>query len=271
MKRLFALSLVCFAFGACGSRATSPATPARPTLDASGDDASYAGVWKLESGRGPKGPIPIVRDADITLQIEGGRVSGRSACNSYEGPVRISGDSFAVPGVGGTLMGCLGKVARAEQTYLAALQAADTIEQRGDELSLTGDRTELLFRRVPPPPTAELVGTTWNLETLLQGTGGEATASSAAPAELILSRDGTFTGSTGCRRLEGGWVENLNQILFTSMAARGECSDDVAAQDRHVVGVLGDGFTAEIEGQQLTIVNLRGGDGLVYRAGGQRQ
>lgn len=270
MRRLVALSLLGFAFGACGSGgASSPATPGAPTLDASGGNSSYRGVWKLESGQGPKGPVPVLRDAHITLQIEDGRVSGRSACNSYEGPVRISGKSFEVPGVGGTLMGCFGKVARAEQTYLAALQAADTIELRGDELSLTGDRTQLLFRRLPPPPTAELVGTTWHLETLLQGTGDEATASSAASAELILLRDGTFTGSTGCRRLEGEWVENLNEILFTSMAAKGECSDDLAAQDRHVVGVLGDGFTAEIEGQQLTIVNLRGGGGLVYRARGQ--
>ncbi|MDP9067567.1 MAG: META domain-containing protein [Actinomycetota bacterium] len=153
-----------------------------------------------------------------------------------------------------------------EERYLDALQAADTITRDGDGLSLTGNDTELIFVAVGPPPTAQLVGTKWHLETLLQPRGLEHPASSAAPAALTLSRDGTFTGSTGCRRLQGEWIENLNEILFTSMEVLGNCPRDLRAQDSHVVGVLGDGFTAEVDDRQLTIINGRGGGGLVYRA-----
>jgi heat shock protein HslJ len=101
---------------------------------------------------------------------------------------------------------------------------------------------------------------------MVEGRGPEATAASAEPAELTMSRDGTFAGSTGCRRLTGEWSEDGDSILFHTMSADGRCPEDLRAQDSHVVGVLGDGFTASINGNRLTVYNVRGSLGLIYRA-----
>jgi hypothetical protein len=55
-----------------------------------------------------------------------------------------------------------------------------------------------------------------------------------------------------------------DEVLFTSFTADGECPEHLAAQDSHVVGVLGDGFRAAIDGERLTITN-DGPLGLGYR------
>jgi heat shock protein HslJ len=89
---------------------------------------------------------------------------------------------------------------------------------------------------------------------------------SARPATLVLSANGTLEGSTGCRRLRGRWVEREAQIVVTRLAATGHCPQAENPQDAHVVGVLGDGFTADVEGRELTIFSARGGSGLTYRA-----
>jgi hypothetical protein len=48
------------------------------------------------------------------------------------------------------------------------------------------------------------------------------------------------------------------------MSAEGECPEDLAQQDSHVVTVLGDGFRAVVDDRTLTLTSL-GEQGLVYR------
>lgn len=74
-----------------------------------------------------------------------------------------------------------------------------------------------------------------------------------------------MTGSTGCRELHGEWIEDGDEVLFATFGAEGNCPEELREQDGHVVGVLGDGFTVKIDGDQLTIFS-RGGLGLAYRA-----
>ena len=40
---------------------------------------------------------------------------------------------------------------------------------------------------------------------------------------------------------------------MTEMTAEGECPAELEAQDSHVVSVLGDGFSAVVDGQLLTL------------------
>jgi heat shock protein HslJ len=154
-----------------------------------------------------------------------------------------------------------------EAPYLEALWRVRSISlSENGNLALSGDDVELLFESVPPPPTKRLVGPTWQLQSMIEGRGSDATATNAEPAELKMSRDGTFTGSTGCRRLTGEWSEDGDSILFHTMAADGNCPEDLRTQDSYVVGVLGDGFTATIDGDRLRVYNVRGNLGLIYRA-----
>lgn len=263
MKKLIVSLVLVLAACACGS--PSPADPGGSPGDESPPD-EYLGTWHLTSGRGPDGMVPLVEDYSITLEITGERVRGSAACNSYDGTAKITDSTFDAPGFAVTEMGCQANVTASQDAYLAALQKVDSISREGETLTLSGPEVALTFDRVPPPPTASLVDTKWRLEALVNGRGPEGAVSSASPADLELSNDGTLGGSTGCRELSGEWSERGNEILFTTFSTEGHCSADKADQDDHVVGVLGDGFTVSIDGPELTIFRSRGDEGLIYRA-----
>jgi heat shock protein HslJ len=241
---------------ACGER-TLPNEP--------GGSASYDGTWEFVEGHGPEGEVRTVGGYRITLTINGRDAGGTAACNSYGGSVDIEGSSFRFGGGGMTEMGCRQDVMESETAYIAALHAVDSIARDGDRLTLTGKDAELRFAIVPPAPTAELIDTTWNLESLIYGTGGDGIASSAEPATLLLKSDGTLTGTTGCRDLSGEWQEDGDEIAFTTFGAEGNCPKELRDQDGHVVQVLGDGFVPTIENDRLTVIS-QGDLGLQYRA-----
>ncbi|HET8778216.1 MAG TPA: META domain-containing protein, partial [Candidatus Limnocylindria bacterium] len=151
-----------------------------------------------------------------------------------------------------------------EAAYTAALSAISEIGRDGDELVMVGPDVELRFVALPPPPTAELVDTTWVLETVFIGDVAASVVGERATLEL--RSDGTFSGSTGCRSFTGTWVEQGEHIADTSMRMEGpDCPADLVSQDSSVVSVVGDGFVPTIDGDLLTLTDP-GGAGLVYRA-----
>lgn len=250
--------------GACSERPAPPdgGGSAQPSAN-----APYDGTWKLIDGRGPGGKIPIVDGYRITMTIEEKAINGTAACNEYGGNVAIDGRSFDVLDGSSTETGCRRDVMDSETAYMEALLLADDVSRDGDTLTLTGKDVLLRFEIVPPVPTAELIDTRWELESLVHGRGNGAVVSSAVPAWLVLDRDGTIRGTTGCRDLNGEWTEDGDEIDFPIFGAKGNCPEGLRDQDGHVVTVLGDGFAPTIEGDRLTLID-RGGLGLEYRAAG---
>jgi heat shock protein HslJ len=223
------------------------------------------GAWQLTSGRTSAGEIPIVDDRPITLSIEASTIGGTAACNSYGGRLVGTGGRVRVEELGMTAMGCEADVMASESAYTAALSVISEIGLDGDALVLVGPDVELRFAALPPPPTAELVGTRWLLESVF--VGDVAAAPVGQPATLELLADGTFIGSTGCRTFTGTWVEEGDAIRDTSMRMDGaDCVPELVAQDSSVVGVVGDGFVPTLHDDLLTLTDP-GGAGLVYRAG----
>ena len=198
--------------------------------------------------------MPVIKGYRITLDITDRKAGGTAACNSYGGDVDINGDSFRLKGgLLMTEMACDEEAMDSEAAYVDALATVDTIAREGNSLTLTGPDAELHFEGLSPPPIAQLTDTIWRLESLIEGTGPEGTAVSAAPARLVLSGDGELSGSTGCREFEGEWLQRGDEIVFTTFTTQGDCPPGLQEQDSHILGVLGDGFTAEIEEQSLTV------------------
>lgn len=247
--------LLVLVIGACGSPGATP-TP--------GAELDIEGSWQLTSGRTDAGAVPIIDDHPITLTITGTQISGTAACNGYGGRLTMLDGRLTIEDLSMTLMGCEEPIAASEAAYTAALGAITAITRDGDELVLSGPTAELRFMRLPPPPTAELVDTTWVLETVF--VGDVASAPMGEPATLELRSDGTFEGSTGCRTFDGAWIERGEQIFAHTMGMNEvECRAALGQQDSHVVSVIGDGFVPTIEGDLLTLIDP-GGVGLVYRA-----
>jgi heat shock protein HslJ len=250
------LLLLCLILAACGSPAVSPS---------GGGDGDPDGSWQLTSGATVAGPVPIVDDHPITLTVEGSTIGGSAACNGYGGTIEPTSGGIRIKDLAWTAMACMpDEVMAAEAAYTGALAAVTAIRLDGDQLVLEGAGIELRFDALPEPPTADLVDTTWILDTLVAG--DVASAPMGEPATLELRSDGTFTGSTGCRPFDGQWVEAGERLMATTFAMGDvDCPAELANQDSHVVSVIGDGFVPSIDGERLTLLDP-GGVGLVYRA-----
>lgn len=266
-SRIGLIASVALVLSACGGQAVVP-TPTAPTSNdpspSVGAGGDPIGSWELREGTGPGGPIDLVDDFPITLDIAGARITGR-ACNDYGATIVPVGDGIELRELAMTAMACVDeRIMDAEAAYSAALQGVRRISMDGGDLMLTGPGIELRFVRLPEVPTADLVGTTWTLESVF--VGDVAASPMGEPATLLLRGDGTFSGSTGCRGFDGAWIEATGQIQATSLSMdEAECPAELANQDSHVVSVIGDGFVPTVDGQLLTLTDP-GGIGLVYRA-----
>lgn len=253
-----AIGLLTLVLAACGA----DAVPATPTASAAGDPL---GAWQLVEATVDGRALELLDDHPVTAVVEASSIAGTSACNQYGGRIEIAGDGIRIDELGGTAMACAPElVMDLEQAYLAALGRVRAIEVIDEQLALRGNGVDLRFDRQAEPPVADLVDTTWTLETLF--VGDVASPPGGEPATLELRADGTFSGSTGCRTFTGRWIEAGAQITAPELRmGETECPAELAEQDSHVVSVIGDGFVPSIDGDLLTLLDP-GGVGLVYRA-----
>ena len=272
MKLISKLSVSMVAFvlltAACGTEVSNAGTDRLPDDDqASGadDSPSLDGDWLLIDATIDGKALALDPDYDITLLIMASQVSGRAACNGYGGTASIDGTAFSIGDVGQTEMGCEPSVMDLEASYVAALGKVTTAHRTAEALTLTSEHVDLVFETIASVPTAELVGTEWLLDSIIEGDAVSSTNSSADQATLVLNADGTFTGTTGCRDLAGEYVVAGGSVQFTSWGAEGECPTELVSQDSQVITVLEGPFTVTIDGGRLTMT-APGGEGLSYTA-----
>ena len=246
-------------FAACGG-ASAPTEPAEPP-----NAADLEGPWQLVRGTLAGQQLALVDDARVTLIVDDDGASGTAACNGYFGELDVIDGRVTIDGFGQTAMACAEPAMALEVAYLSALSKVDTAQLVEAALVLTGSPgVELRFARLQPPPTAEIVGTVWHLESLVAD--GAISPAGGPRATLQLRADGALRGSTGCRILTGHYLVRGDEIWANELGAQGECPPGAGrAQDNHVIGVIGDGFRAAVDGQQL-ILAKEDGTGLVYRA-----
>jgi heat shock protein HslJ len=153
-----------------------------------------------------------------------------------------------------------------ERRYLAGLRSVTTASRAGDTLTLTGPDVILDFERDAPSADADLTGTPWVLESLVDG---ESVSSTVPGGRLVLREDGTFVAATGCGDLLGSFRVDDGTVTVSGFVDEPvpakPCSEQVLAQREHVVDVLRDGFEAQVDGDRLTLTSAQG-LGLDFRA-----
>jgi heat shock protein HslJ len=103
--------------------------------------AALKGGWNATSFySGTAVQSPAVGSA-LTLEFAGDRASGNSGCNTFDGPVKVSGvDRIELGPFHSTLKACAdAAIDTQEQQYLAALGLAKTYEVTGNRLTLYRD------------------------------------------------------------------------------------------------------------------------------------
>ncbi len=248
---------------ACGGNddATEP-----PTDGGNGAPADPFGTseWRLVEATVDDTELELLDSHPITLRRTGDQVVGTAACNGYsgsfaDGPLLFG--SFAV-----TEMACdPPETMTLESLFLEALGRTDSAAAEGEVLVLTGDGVELRFEEVAPTPDADIEGTQWVLDTLLDGDAARSMLSGTA-AGLRLDAS-TVTGTDGCNTFDGSYELDGDTLRVGPLAqtTRG-CEPDVMEQARDITSVLSGAPTVGIDGDRLTLMT-DSGLGLVYVAG----
>jgi heat shock protein HslJ len=229
-----------------------------------GASASLDGDWRLQAGTNQGQPVPIVAGSPINLKIDGAQAGGTAACNHYGGQIHVAGSNVSFSEMIQTEMACLDdQVMASETAYMTALPKVTTAERSDDALILSGPGVELRFVLIPPVANADLVGTTWVLDSLISGDAVSSTV--GARATLQLNADGTFAASTGCRDVTGRYTVEGNRVQATlDPYDTFGCGNGIGDQDNHVLKVISGAFTVTILGESLTLT--AGDKGLGYRA-----
>ena len=105
----------------------------------------HDGSWVLTSLTVGGQPVDLA-DAQVTLRVEGSRVSGRSAVNRYFGEFTTNADQVTLGPMGMTMMAGPPHLMEIESAYTRALDGTLGVESSDDGLVLRSDGSELVFR-----------------------------------------------------------------------------------------------------------------------------
>jgi heat shock protein HslJ len=202
----------------------------------------------------------LMPGTDLSVAFtDDGRMVAQAGCNTMQGPVNTADGTLVVEGgLSTTDMGC--DQGRAEQdTFVASvLGASPSWRLDGDRLTITSGTTKLdMTAREAITPNAELTGTTWVLNTLIDGQ--VASSVPAGPREMTLVFDGDILTMTVFNQLQSEYTIVDNLIVFgsgsiTEMASTPEM---IPVEDA-VFSVLAGEVTYEITANQLTITHPSG-------------
>lgn len=253
--------------GGAGGAGDDGSVTVPPVDDEQPDESGLDGPWRMVELTLDGDRHLALDDWPVTMVIEGDAVFGAAACNGYGGSLDAErdrgGGRFVVDELSWTEMGCEPAVMEMEQWFLTALAAVDSYELADNlHLAAAGTATNIELEREAPVEPAALVGTTWVLDTVIDGDAATNSPAMEA-ATLRFADDGTFDGATVCRTFTGAWVESGAGIAVTELTMDGECPADLAELDGAIVAVL-ENPAVSIDGARLTLA-AAGGAGLSYR------
>jgi heat shock protein HslJ len=245
--------LALVALGACGSDDdTTTGTTVPPGGPPDLDGRAFLSEAVTEDGA----PRPLVEHTRIRLDFRDGQIGASAGCNSMGGPYRIDGGVLVVAeGLSTTEMGCAPELHDQDEWLAAFLTSRPEVALDGDRLVLSTPSTEVvLVDREVADPDRPLTGTTWTLDTIIEGDAASSVPEGVT-ATLTISDDGTVALNTGCNS-GGGTAEigdatiTFGQIATTLRA----CLPEVMAVEEAVVAVVQEGEVAyEIEAGRLTL------------------
>lgn len=155
-----------------------------------------------------------------------------------------------------TQMACEEPLMQVEAAYTAVLGQVDAAEvtDEGAGLVLTGAETTLTYTAETP---VALEGMRWRIDGIAIGNDAVSSTIAGADADITLE-DGTFSGTTGCNRMNGGYeasgdpgegsIAFDDAIATTKMA----CEPDIARQEATILAALAATASYTIEGSSMT-------------------
>ena len=239
----------------CGARPVEAGAPDQPAPDPL-RGRTFIATAVTADGK----PHPLVAGTEVSFEFtDDGRLIARPGCNMLQGPVDTADGKLVVHDLAQTDMGC--DQARMEQDSFVGevLSASPTWELNGDRLTVKSGSTTLdLAPREAVRPDKELVGTTWVLDTLVDG---EVASSMAAGApEVTLVFDGKrAVADTHCNGVTADYTMVDNRIVFEPGAmTKKACEPEIMRGETAVYDVLSGEATYELTDNRLSLTGSSG-------------
>lgn len=271
-RLLFVLLLV---VAACGDDETPVDTGSGGTGDGGGDDdldsieGEYLATEVTEDGARRE----LVPDTQIRLTLQDGTLGVNAGCNSIGGEYALVDGVLEAGAMSMTEMGCDEPRMAQDQWIAEFLSSSPTLTAVEEGFTLATDTTSITFVDASVvEPDVELVGTTWVVDTFIDGAGPDGAASSVpwdTPPTIVFEDNGFVTGTDGCNsfgyggeqgqepseglayEVDGGTIRFSGSAVTTDMACPGV---DTTLFWRVVEGDV----TWEIDASRLTLTHPDG-------------
>ena len=256
---LLVLVLAAVVLAACGSSADSVSSNSPSNVDPAGAPAGHTYVSTGVAGH------KLVAGTTVTLTFgDDGNLSVQAGCNTLGTTYTIEDGKLVADNFGGTEMGCDGP-RHAQDTWIGAfLSSRPTVTTQGDELILVGGDTTLTLRdREVVQPDKPLEGTTWVVDTIIDGDGASSVPSE--PKVYLKFADGKVEGSDGCNGLGGTATIQGDTVTFGEIASDERACTTNSPANVPLHELLRGDVTFVADGDRLTLT-APGGNGLGFRA-----
>lgn len=252
------MPLAACGYDSSGSDASSDASPT-PVIGA--DLAGRTFVSTSVTG------FELIDGTEIRIAFEEDHLSASAGCNTVGSAYTVENGLISVSEPSATLMACDPQLMAQDDQLIGFLTDDPTITVSGDVLTLAGaDVTVEMQEESGEGNGAPLVGTTWTLDSIVDGDSASSVPTGVEPPTLEISDAGQASVFTGCNR-GGASVEvgdatlTFGPLGLTKMA----CSDDATAVEATVTSIIDGKVDYSINGDGLTV--SKDAQALEYRAG----
>jgi heat shock protein HslJ len=227
--------------------------------------------WLLERG---DSSLTVDDDNPVTLSVSGDDVSGMAPCNAYRATFDLGGDlgdgGVDISDIVLTRRACEASTMRAEDEFVAALEAVDqvSVDEDDDRMTMTGDddAVRLTFGSYD---AEELLATTWDIVSVNTGDAIESVLPGTEPTVTFESGDeagGDVILETGCNTAAGSWELDGHELSVDRLRITlKECLEPEGVMDQEAALVRGleAADRVEIVPGELTVLDADGSITLV--------
>lgn len=247
--RIVAVLLLLVVAG-CGARTEAQEAPAPDPLRG----RTFVAMAVTDDGK----PRQLAPKTELTLEFtDDGRLIARAGCNMMQGDVDTSGGTLTVDGLSTTEMGC--DPARHEQDeFVSGVLSADPKWELNDGRFTVRSGTTVFDMAAEEETVRDLKGTTWVLDTLIDG--DVASSMGAGAPEVTLVFDGKkVTADTHCNGYTAEYTVAGDTVTFTPGASTlMACEPEIMKGEQAVADALRDEVTFELTADRLTFTHPSG-------------